>query len=322
MPEGLNRRYRLEFGRSLNLSEVADLSEIQLFVPDRDLTVQSRILTEHRIEFIIEKSGGASPNKAELTLTNISDEMWQFINASVGQEVYVKLEAATNEDPLKIIGLGQVQKVLDTFEAPNRRTKVVFADGYTPVKEAKSEISFPANEPYRNIVRALQQDMRLPFGVYEELPIVAVSQAPWSWSGSTHEGLRKVAKDLNYRYSVTDGKINFVDRHASRLTEVAEYDEIRDGPTGLIGSPATLDKSSGVKQGSSDVATGIRFKVLLNGSLEVDSLVIINTRQFSGTYRISKLKHHGDWRGNDWYTECEALKVPDVRNPVFDLLGV
>ena len=87
-------------------------------------------------------------------------------------------------------------------------------------------------------------------------------------------GLGRVAKEINYRFNITDGKVNFVDRHRVNLTEVAEYNE----RSGLIGSPAVLDKSQGIKQGSSESPTGIRFKVLLDGNLTVDTLVIINSR--------------------------------------------
>ena len=317
--QGTNRRYRLEFGKALNLSDVEDLSDLQLFVPDRELTVQSRVLTDHQIKFDVDKTASGAQNKSEIILTNISNDMWQFINASTGQELYVKLEAATNEAPLQTIALGQVVSVKDTFEGTDRTTEIKFNDGYSPTKESTSDLSFRANEPYRNILRALRDDMRLPWGVYEEPPIRVVSEAPWSFSGNTAEGFRRVAKEINYRYNVTDGKINFVDRHASSLTTVAEYNE----RSGLIGSPAALDKTAGIKQGSTEQATGIRFKVLLDGRLTVDSLVVIDSEQFEGTYRLSKVKHTGEFRGNPWYTECEALKTPtDIRNPIFDFIGV
>jgi len=319
--QGLNRRYRLEFGKALNLSNIEELEELQVFVPDRGLSVQSRILstdTGHRIQFDIEKTASADQNKGSITLTNINDDMKGFIEASAGQEVYVKLEAATNQEPLKVIFLGTIVSLTDRFEGVDRITKLTLGDGYTPAKEAVSSVSFLANETYKSIIERLLVDMKLPTGIFDEPPLLMVAKAPWSYDGPTVDGLRRVAKEINYRFNITDGKVNFVDRHRVNLTEVAEYNE----RSGLIGSPAILDKSQGIKQGSSESPTGIRFKVLLDGNLTVDSLVIINSRDFEGTFRISKVNHSGDWRGNGWYTECEALKVTDVRNPALSFFDV
>lgn len=318
---GLNRRYRLEFGRALNLTNIEELDELQVFVPDRDLSVQSRILsteTGHRIQFDIEKTASADQNKGTITLTNINDDMKGFIEASTGQEVYVKLEAATNEEPLGVVFIGTVVSIVDRFEGVDRITKLTLGDGYTPGKEAVSSVSFLANEPYRDIIRNLMADLKLPIGIFNEPSLLVVAKAPWSYDGNTMDGLRRLAKELNYRFNITDGKINFVDRHAVNLTEVAEYNE----RSGLVGSPSTLDKSQGIKQGSSESSTGVRFKVLLDSKLMVDSLVSLDSRAYEGTFRISKVTHSGDWRGNAWYTECEALKVTDVRNPVFDFFDV
>lgn len=321
--QGLNRRYRLEFGRALNLTEETELTALQVFVPDEGVSIQSRVLsseTGHRIQFDIEKTASAAINKGTITLTNINEDMLGFITAAAGQEVYVKLEAATNQDPLGIIAIGTIVNITDKIEGTDRTTKLTLGDGYTPAKEAMSSISFQANEPYVNILTALQRDLPLPWGIYDPPPNTIIAKAPWNYSGNTAEGFRRVANELNYRYNITDGKINFVDRHAlgpdgqrkARLTEVAEYTE----SSGLIGSPAALDKSSGIAQGSSEVTTGIRFKVLINPNLQVDSLVSIQSREFEGAYRITKLKHTGDWRGTFWYTECEALKLEDRTNPV------
>lgn len=124
--------------------------------------------------------------------------------------------------------------------------------------------------------------------------------------GLAKEYLRKIAKTQNASFYVENGKVNII--------KADEYpkDTIVDlSPTsGLIGVPTQTEY-------------GMSGQCLLNPRLKVGSLVhvdntlIINRRfelgevvralDSQGIYRIIKLEHVGDTRGDDWYTNFETV---------------
>src|SRR5699024_6702762 len=113
--------------------------------------------------------------------------------------------------------------------------------------------------------------------------------------------LNQIAKSVNGTYYNEDGTVNIIS--AAGLPD----DTILDiGPeTGLIGSPTQIEY-------------GIKFKCLLNPLITTNTLVHIDNKKIEGyryqqgqaiheldnqgIYRVIKLTHYGDSRGNDWYT--------------------
>jgi hypothetical protein len=124
---------------------------------------------------------------------------------------------------------------------------------------------------------------------------------------------RDIAQDNNSQFWFSDGQMNIV-----------SYCNVPPGQSliiylppigGLIGYPEQVD-------------AGVQFKVLMNPSIVLawppmditfDSKVQINEQEVqygsqqlpyilsSGSYKVVKVSHYGDTRGNDWYTEALAM---------------
>lgn len=75
----------------------------------------------------------------------------------------------------------------------------------------------------------------------------------------------------------------------------------------------TNDKQSVVDPGGVENASkrkakkGIEVTYALNGHIQVDDYVKVDSKPYKGNYRASKIKFTGDTEGDDW--KCVALFV-------------
>jgi hypothetical protein len=146
--------------------------------------------------------------------------------------------------------------------------------------------------------------MGLPNGVV--IKPIGTAKAPWSFQGPTKEAFKKLAEETDSTFSIQDQTIHFIPLKTNDLITVQKFTP----ETGLIGSPTVLDNSSDSLQGNSDLPKiGIKFKVLLDGALLPNRLVKIESREYDGVFKIQKVTHTGDFRGNPWFTECEASQL-------------
>lgn len=289
----------MEFGRPLVKALAFPLDENKLSAGRG----QSLFVDNHRIKFSTNKTSGTALNTSEIEIYNLSPESFGFIRAFAGEEVYVRLDAGYEGD-IKNLVRGTVSAIKNVFEGQDRITKVTIKEGYTNAKEAKTSTAFPTETSHSHIFTILKRDLGLPNGVVI-LPKTSI-KAPWSFQGKTVDAFKKLALDTNSSFSLQNSTIHFMPLDTGKLTEVSKFTP----QTGLIGSPTKLDNSSGVAQDNKAAPTvGIKFKVLLDGAIIPNTLVRIESREFDGVFKVQKVSHSGDFRGNEWFTLCEATQL-------------
>jgi hypothetical protein len=130
--------------------------------------------------------------------------------------------------------------------------------------------------------------------------------------GEPKKYFRLIAQDNNAQFYVNDGQI-----HISNITDIAAGEAIVYSPqNGIIGTPTQIDN-------------GASFKVLLDSRIKISNPPMlvkidnsyIRTQKLTygqlptmldkdGIYKVSKVVHTGDTRGQDWYTEITGISSP------------
>lgn len=130
--------------------------------------------------------------------------------------------------------------------------------------------------------------------------------------GEPKKYFRQIAQDNNAQFYANDGQL-----HISKLTDVPAGEALVISPTnGLIGVPQQVDY-------------GVSFRCLLNPIIKVtnpamlvkldNSIIREQKLQYGqlptildqdGVYKVAKVVHIGDTRGNDWYTEVTGISSP------------
>lgn len=124
--------------------------------------------------------------------------------------------------------------------------------------------------------------------------------------GMSKTYLEQLANTQNSMAYVSDGKVNIIAPQDVDKNQIFEF-----GPkTGLIGTPT-------------QTSIGITCDILLNPRIDINSLFKIDNTKIAnyryqqgqpvrgldseGIYRVVKLTHRGDTRGEDWVTHIEAI---------------
>lgn len=312
------RRYELVIGETYSISKdeilqgptvpaESKLKEIEEGLSKDPQQNSGLLLTEHRIEFNIEKTkSGYSPNTAKITIYNASDKTVDFLENKVGKKSLVLLKAAYQGEELKTIFMGNLEKFLDNFDKETRRTELTLADGGANFQETTTARYYPVGTPVDQIVSDLISDTFLPKGgshVYKTGEAIA---KPWYFSGSVIAEVNKLAAYYDYNFSVQDGACFW-----TPAGKAWKRDVVKISPeTGLIGEVSPIDATEGTSQNNkTNTNPGIKFTSLLNGSLLPETTVFVESRTKEGAFKISKVVHKGDYEGNDWYTEVEAEQV-------------
>lgn len=242
------------------------------------------------VGFTIERTLRRRPGRCEIKVWNLSADHRSQLETLPAGGVYVRLEAGYDD----ATGRGQI------FEGRlhRARTERSGADLITTIRSrdgggttsARTSRSHAAGASVASVVRGLVADLGIGEGnlpdVLDRLTLGGVGSfsAGVAVSGGTADELDGIMDSAGYEWSVQDGAIQVLERGAG-LTRPAV---LLSPETGLIGRP-TVDEHG-----------KIQAETLLIPALVPGALVLIETTDRTGTYRIEQARFRGELDGGDW----------------------
>lgn len=249
-----------------------------------------------RVAFLVERTSRSTPNKAEITITNLSAERRGVLErlGSVSCTLSVGYGSTTH-----VVFHGDLSTVVNTFDQPNWTTKISGIDGGRRRRTARVQRSFRPGTPLRAVFEAIASSMGLGVG---NLPDVSSDASLSGGAGSTlvggtvvdgsaAEALDGLCRSCELEWSIQGGALQLVP-----LGQALRGSAIRlDAGTGLVGD---VSRETGGR---------IKVKTLMIPDLVPGRLIEPRTRTLTaGQYRVTKATYRGDSHGQDWYVECEA----------------
>lgn len=236
----------------------------------------------------IEHSSGARPNKAKITIHNLSGR-----NANIVEQSNTTCQLLAGEDVPGLLFRGDISRAETRQESPTRQTIIEAAEGQRIYRDGYIERSWPANTTRSQVLSDLLLAMGAARGyVSPQLPEVRYAQG-LVWGGRCAELLDLIYdSDAGERWSLQGTVVDVIARG-----ETKPGNAILLAPdSGLIGVPRRT-KGGGVK-----------FKSTLNPRLRPNAGVQLDAQIGGGLYRLAKITHEVDSRGLVWHTECEAVR--------------
>lgn len=306
--------YRLRFGTPVNISKIVNDSYSFTTPIDLDKNVQTSKdkknayeLTTHHISFTISKDNGKEPNKAEITIFNLDDDLVNYINNNIDHSLAIILEAGFVGE-IKTIFKGTVAKIADKWDTGTRQTKLRCTDGGLNVGEAMTSRSYPAGTPVKNVFKDLAGDLGTTLGAIEIDTSLSTFNAPVGFVGNTSAQIGKLAESINHNYSIQDGAIYITPRN-KRLPQQSAY---LSDLTGLKNDPEPLSQGSKKNKKNKTPSDGVGFSCQLDGSILPESTVYVDSRSFKGALKVTKVTHTGGYEESEWTTRVEAVKIDAV----------
>ncbi len=259
-----------------------------------------------RCTFQIEKSLSETPNYAEIVLYNLSA---QTENSIIKEGAKVILEAGYQNPQYGLIFSGDIVQPLRGKEDNTTYTlTLVSQDGDLFYNKGIINASFRAGQTPRDILENMtkQSSNALELGqLSDNLSQTALPRGK-ALFGLTRDYFRQIAKSEQAAFYINNNKIEFIKAMDLPTNEVIQL----NGKSGLIGMPEQTEE-------------GIQATCLLNPLLDLNKMVAIDLSSIqrqkadrnselkniagAGIFKIIKIAHKGDTRGDEWYTEFTAV---------------
>lgn len=253
------------------------------------------------VKFSVDKLASAVMNQANIDICNLATEDIEYLTSYTSQFIEiakhkrVRIFAGYEDTGISLIFDGDIVEALPTL-GPDRWLKCKALSGYYNARTPISTV-VQGTQPIKNVCAAVAGFLNL------SLNYMATST--------------KTVSDFEY----TGGKTKAI-KELNELGDIVAYED--DGVLVVqdIGQPRTdigirrIDETSGLIGIPKPDAIGVECKVLLDNTLKIgqkiylESLVIPSS---CGEYYIYELKHSGDLRGNEFYTEIKARRIRNVK---------
>jgi hypothetical protein len=269
-----------------------------------------------KVRFEITKSLMKEPNEAKFEVFNLNPQHALAFEEEYSQVVF----NAGYVDNMKKLFEGNVMYCTNYRDKTEWITEIVCGDGDEFFRKAIVNKTYNAGTTDENIV----DDIRAQFGQTLRKGVMQLinklgSLRGRTFVGSAQETLDEVAKTNGCNWSIQDGELQMV-RADAMINPTSAV--VLTPETGLLEAPERTDK-------------GITARALLNPEIQVNTAVKLDNSAMKtqsrqrksirkdqhgrvvdlnpdGIYKVFKVRHTGDTRANDWYTEvlCVGLGQP------------
>lgn len=287
------------------------------------------LITELQLVFSITKTNGKEPNVFTGDIYNLSDESRAFFI----QDNQIKLEVAYGDQGYSTLFIGNLVNVRSTFNAPDIVTHFDAGDAYVKLRDGRTSRSFAPGVSVDSLIRACVADMGVAVGSFSNGQLGASKglnrryQKGYSIAGTSKSALDDITRGNNLIYMIQDGTITVLPIGDSSQESII----LKDYSTGLIGSPEyinidisnrpgvekpkpTKDQSEEKKANQNakksvqkETFNGVRFKCLLDPEMRLSRRTRVESKFINNTISIQKIVHKGNFRGDEWHTECDGL---------------
>ena len=276
--------------------------ELNLTSPDGKV-VTSRDL---RIVFEVTKDLFGYPNLATISLYNLSlQRISQITEEFTGVELKAGYQGVNT-----LLFKGDVRNIVNRRDGTDTITEFFAGDGERKIRETKFSKTFASGTSVKQMVLDMAGSFGIPKAKMDGLDVSRATLNGASFSGSTKDLLDKLGDDYGFYWSIQDGQFVTQGRDS--------YDEsnrkiIITRSTGMIGSPSITELGADVRTLLNPEYQPYRLIEIKspNAEIKVGNLFFRKNPPTlgSGLFRINKVTHKGDSRGNEWSSSIVGRRV-------------
>lgn len=264
------------------------------FIRTWKLRIGTVDVTELSMRFSVSKNLKPEPNKATISVRNLSEATRKLIEST--RNLTVALYAGYGTSPPAIY-VGDVRSASSMVEGPTVVTTVASADKQTTVSNARVNLTLPATATKGDMIKAVGTKLGVGEGnlstLASTLATKGIGGVATAIYGAANDMMNNVTRASGVEWSVQDGALQLL-QQGKALAQSA----VRLAPdTGLIGSPSV------------DAKGVVSVRCLIQADLNPGRLVDVQGAFVKGTYRIEEVTYLGDTHGQDWYADIKGRKL-------------
>lgn len=248
-------------------------------------------------------------NSAAIEIYNLSDESLKVLDTDYPAAYF---SAGYVDIGMKLLFGGQVTNVATRKSGADRATQITLGSAYT---ELNHQILNQFTAPNRTI-QDVAEDIRKSIpgvsrGVYNGTNLSNPIIYGYPLMGTPKEMLDELSSKYSLEWQIEDDVLYLHDDDRGNR-ENFEQAYVISKYTGLIDNAYRV--SGDVRRSKADKAKkqGVQWKMLLNPDVQAGDIVKLEDTFISGWMKVTDIRHYGDFRGTNWYTECRAVAIEKV----------
>lgn len=245
--------------------------------------------------FSIEKSSEESPNDANVQIWNLSDNNLKILES---KDCIVELKAGYGNNMAAIL-VGSITSVVTTMDNSDRMTELTVVDGRVALRDTVASISINGKVNAKEVYQKIANEMGLPIVFAKDLSYKTLPNG-FSYVGKAKNALQKIAKYCGHSWSIQNQVLQVT--WPGKPVNARGF--LLSKETGMISIP----KRIAITVNDVD-KVGYEVSYFLNGAIDVNDTVRIESSTANGYFLVHKVTIEGDNLDGDWICTAEVLEI-------------
>lgn len=283
--------------------------QYQLIVGD-GRTGNALDITNLQVTFDVTKSSNNKDksNGVSIEIYNLSNESLKILDVDYPAAVF---SAGYKDTGMKRLFAGQVTNITTRKSGTDRITQIQMGDAYTNLNHQVLNSLVPPGKNVEDTIKSFLGDLGVSQSVFNGVNLK--SELIWGYplQGTPREMLNELAEKYSLDWQIDDGVLYVHDSDRGN-SENFQQAYVISSRSGLIETAYRTSGDSRRSEKDKVKKQSVQWKMLLNPDIRPGDIVKLEDTLITGWYKITDLRHTGDYRGNSWYTECKATAIEKV----------
>ena len=250
------------------------------------------------VNFSLQKSDLETQNTGRVTLWNLNPSQLAVLNE---KDCVVSLKAGYGSK-LALIFAGIVSYVSTTIDSADRKTEIEVIDNLVEIRDTYVSVSYNGTVNWKTIFDDVAAQMGVAVSYSYNAEFVDISNG-FSFVGLARDIMTKGCKCCNLSWSIQNGVMQVKKPGDVMSREVY----VLSPDTGLLGIPARVVITQDEATGKNTLGWDVEY--FLNGAINIDDYVKLESETVIGYFRVYSLEISGDNVSGDWICKARLLEV-------------
>ena len=252
------------------------------------------------VNFSLQKSDLETQNTGRVTLWNLNKSQLAVLNE---KDCVVSMRAGYG-NRVSLIFAGIVSYVSTTIDSADRKTEIEVIDNLIEIRDTYVSVSYNGVVNWKTIFDDVANQMGVAISYSYNAEFVDISNG-FSFIGKAKDIMSKGCKCCNLSCSLQNGVMQ-----VKKPGDVMSKEVYLVSPdTGLLGIPSRVVITQDEATGSNTLGWDVEY--LLNGAINIDDFVRVESDTVKGYFRVYSLDIEGDNVSGDWKCKARLLEVKE-----------
>lgn len=252
------------------------------------------------VNFSLQKSDLETQNTGRVTLWNLNKSQLAVLNE---KDCVVSMRAGYGSR-ISLIFAGIVSYVSTTIDSADRKTEIEVVDNLIEIRDTYVSVSYNGVVNWKTIFDDVANQMGVAISYSYNAEFVDISNG-FSFIGKAKDIMSKGCKCCNLSWSLQNGVMQ-----VKKPGDVMSKEVYLLSPdTGLLGIPSRVVITQDEATGSNTLGWDVEY--LLNGAINIDDFVRVESETVKGYFRVYSLDIEGDNVSGDWKCKARLLEVKE-----------